>query len=133
MTYLLDTNACIELLNERDTPTAQKLAITNSRLVVVCSVVKAELYHGAFKSNRREANLDLLARFFQRFASLSFDDSAAEHYGRLRALLQKQGNLIGPNDLLIASIALANNVTLVTHNTEEFSRIPDLQMVDWQA
>jgi tRNA(fMet)-specific endonuclease VapC len=133
MTYLLDTNACIELLNERDTPIAQKLSVTNFQEIVVCSVVKAELYHGAYKSNRSEANLNLLARFFQRFASLPFDDSAAEQYGRLRALLQKQGNLIGPNDLLIASIAIANNVTLVTHNTGEFSRIPGLQMKDWQV
>jgi len=126
MAYLLDTNACVELLNERDTLIAQKLARVVPQAVVVCSVVKAELYHGAYKSNRREANLNLLARFFQRFTSLPFDDSAAEEYGRLRALLQKKGNLIGPNDLLIASIALANHVTLVTHNTNEFSRVPDL-------
>jgi len=96
MTYLLDTNACVELLNERDTLIAQKLARVVPQAVVVCSVVKAELYHGAYKSNRREANLNLLARFFQRFTSLPFDDSAAEEYGRLRALLQKKGNLIGP-------------------------------------
>lgn len=95
-------------------------------------MVKAELYYGAYKSNRREANLNLLARFFQRFASLPFDDACAEEYGRLRALLQKQGNIIGPNDLLIASIALANRVTLVTHNKDEFSRVPNLQMEDWQ-
>jgi len=133
MTYLLDMNACVELLNERDSSIARKLAATDSQLVVVCSIVKAELYHGAYKSSKREANLNLLARFFQRFMSLPFDDSAAEHYGRLRALLQRQGNLIGPNNLLIASIALANNVTLVTHNTAEFSRVTGLQIEDWQA
>ena len=75
----------------------------------------------------------LEARFFQRFESLAFDDIAAEHYGRLRSVLQKQGTLIGPNDLLIASIALANNVTLVTRNTAEFGRVPGLQMEDWQT
>ncbi len=133
MTYLLDMNACVELLNERDSSIARKLAATDSQLVVVCSIVKAELYHGAYKSSKREANLNLLARFFQRFMSLPFDDSAAEHYGRLRALLQRQGNLIGPNNLLIASIVLANNVTLVTHNTAEFSRVTGLQIEDWQA
>ncbi len=133
MTYLLDANACIKLLNERDTSIARRLASFVPQEVVVCSVVKAELYHGAYKSNRRDANLNLLARFFQRFDSLPFDDSAAQEYGRLRALLQKQGNLIGPNDLLIASIALANNVTLVTHNTDEFKRVPGLQLEDWQA
>lgn len=88
---------------------------------------------GAYKSNRRESNLNLLARFFQRFTSLHFDDNAAEQYGILRAALEKQGTLIGPNDLLIASIALTNNVTLVTHNTNEFKRVPGLQMEDWQV
>lgn len=133
MTYLLDTNACIELLNERDTPIARKIARVAPQTVVVCSVVKAELYHGAYKSNRREANLNLLARFFQQFTSLPFDDSAAEQYGQLRAVLEKQGRLIGPNDLLIASIALANDITLVTHNTAEFKRVPNLQTEDWQV
>ena len=133
MTYLLDTNACIELLNERDTPIARKLALIAPQAIVLCSVVKAELYHGAYKSNRRESNLKLLARFFQRFTSLHFDDNAAEQYGILRGTLEKQGTLIGPNDLLIASIALANNVTLVTHNTNEFKRVPSLQMEDWQV
>jgi tRNA(fMet)-specific endonuclease VapC len=64
---------------------------------------------------------------------MPFNDSAAEQYGRLRAALEKQGALIGPYDLLIVSIALANNVTLVTHNTHEFRRVPGLQMEDWQA
>ena len=81
MTYLLDTNACIELLNERNSLIARKLARVAPPTIAICSVVKAELYHGAYKSNKREANLDLLARFFQRFISLHFDDNAAEQYG----------------------------------------------------
>ncbi len=121
------------MLNERDSTIARKLARVAPRTVVLCSVVKAELYHGAYKSKKREANLQLLAKFFQQFASLPFDDSAAEQYGKLRAMLQEQGTLIGPNDLLIASIALANNVTLVTHNTDEFNRIPALRIEDWQV
>jgi tRNA(fMet)-specific endonuclease VapC len=133
MSYLLDTNACIELVNERNTLIAQKLAMIDSPMVMVCSVVKAELYHDAYKSNRRDENLSVLMRFFERFESLAFDDAAAEQYGRLRAFLSKQGTLIGPNDLFIAAIALANNVTLVTHNTDEFQRVPGLQMQDWQA
>ena len=133
MTYLLDTNACIELLNEQDSPIARKLARVVPQEILVCSVVKAELYHGAYKSKKREANLNLLARFFRQFASLPFDDFAGEQYGQLRAALEKRGTLIGPNDLLIASIALANNATLDTHNTDEFGRVPGLQMEDWQA
>ena len=132
MTWLLDTNACIELLNEQDSPIARKLARVAPQEIVICSVVKAELYHGAQKSSKREANLNLLAKFFQQFASLPFDDSASEQYGQLRAVLEKQGMLIGPNDLLIASVALANGLTLVTHNVEEFKRLPALRMEDWQ-
>ena len=133
MTYLLDTNACVELLDARDTTIAQKLTLIVPQEIRVCSVVKAELYHGAYKSQRREANLLLLQRFFECFDSLPFDDVAAEQYSRLRAFLAKQGTPIGPNDLLIASIALANKVTLVTHNTREFERIPGLDLADWQS
>jgi tRNA(fMet)-specific endonuclease VapC len=65
------------------------------------------------------------------FASLPFDDRAAEHYGRIRADLTARGDLIGPNDLLIAAIALAHNLILVTHNVREFSRVGGLLWEDW--
>jgi tRNA(fMet)-specific endonuclease VapC len=132
MTYLLDTNFCIELLNRRESQAARKLASVNPLDVRLCSVVKAELYHGAYKSGR-ESNLNLIRSFTVLFESLPFDDHSAEVYGRLRTELEKLGQLIGPNDLLIASIALAHGTTLVTHNTTEFSRIPGLSFEDWQA
>jgi tRNA(fMet)-specific endonuclease VapC len=69
----------------------------------------------------------------QRFLSLPFDDAAAEQYGRIRADLTARGLTIGGNDMLIAAIALANGCTLVTHNTAEFSRVPDLVIEDWQV
>jgi len=123
MTFLLDTNVCIELLNERDSRVAKKLASVNPRDIRLCSVVKAELYHGARKSGS-ERNLHLARAFAASFESLPFDDSAAETYGKLRLDLEKQGKLIGPHDLLIASIALAHDTVLVTHNTDEFKRVP---------
>jgi len=132
MTYLLDSNICIELMNERDSHAARKLASVSPREIRLCAVVKAELYHGAYKSGR-EKNLNLVRAFSTSFESLPFDDLSAETYGRLRTALEKQGKLIGPNDLLIASIALAHGVILVTHNTEEFKRVPDLTLEDWQA
>lgn len=132
MTYLLDTNTCIELMNERDSHMARKLASVSPREIRLCAVVKAELYHGAYKSGR-EKNLNLVRTFSASFESLSFDDLAAETYGRLRTMLEKQGKLIGPHDLLIASIALAHGVTLITHNTDEFKRVPDLTLEDWHA
>jgi len=132
MTYLLDTNFCIELLNQRESQAARKLASVNPLDVRLCSVVKAELYHGAYKSGR-ESNLNLIRSFTALFESLPFDDRSAEVYGRLRTELEKLGKLIGPNDLLIASIALAHGTTLITHNTTEFSRIPGLSFEDWQV
>jgi len=89
--------------------------------------------YGAHKSPCREANLRLLAALFDRFASLPFDDPAAEQYGWIRAELATRGTPIGPNDLMIAAIALANELTLVTHNVGEFSRVTGLQVEDWQT
>lgn len=73
----------------------------------------------------------LLKRFFGQFASLSFNDQATESYGRIRTALAVRGTPIGPNDLIIAAIAVAHNAMLVTHNAREFSRVPGLQVEDW--
>lgn len=130
--YLLDTNFCIEILNKKESIASKKLTQVNPRTIRLCSVVKAELFHGAYKSGR-ESNLNLVRAFCNLFESLPFDDRAAEMYGKIRTELEKQGKLIGPNDLLIASISLAYNTTLITHNLSEFSRIPELKLEDWQV
>src|SRR5262249_35006212 len=72
------------------------------------------------------------AQLRQQFTSIPFDDQAAEEYGKLRARLTSQGELIGPNDLMSAAIALPSGLTLVTHNTAEFRRVPGLNLEDWQ-
>ena len=130
MTYLLDTNVCIKYLNGRSEQIRQNLESNNPRDIVLCSVVKAELFYGAMKSAKPERNLDRLSLFFNRFVSFPFDDKASEVYGQIRANLERLGTPIGPNDLLISAIALANNLTLVTHNTREFSRIEKLKIED---
>jgi tRNA(fMet)-specific endonuclease VapC len=132
MRYLLDTNACIQFLNKRNSEVQRRLAAARRTDIVICQIVKAELYYGAYKSSRRAENLALLARFFSQFESLPFDDAAAEAYGRLRAELARRGTPIGPNDLMIAAIALAYDLTLVTHNTAEFSRVATLRLEDWE-
>ncbi|HEX4953840.1 MAG TPA: type II toxin-antitoxin system VapC family toxin [Thermoanaerobaculia bacterium] len=133
MTYLLDTNACIGILNGTVPALVSCLKEKDTRQVRLCSVVKAELLHGARKSARVAENLTLLARFFTPFASLPFDDRAADHYGQIRADLERSGIPIGPHDLLIAAIARAHDVTLVTHNLREFTRVVGLRVEDWEA
>jgi tRNA(fMet)-specific endonuclease VapC len=98
----------------------------------VCSVVKAELFYGAMRSNNPDRSIAQQQDFLNRFISLPFDDQSAVIYGQIRAQLAVSGTPIGPNDLLIASIALANNLILVTHNTREFSRVEGLRLEDWE-
>lgn len=132
MKYLLDTNAWISFLNADGGKIQQRLQAVDPSTIRLCSIVKAELYFGAERSNRREENLRLLDELFSGIDSLSFDDTAAIQYGKIRSNLASAGTPIGPNDLMIASIALANDLILVTHNTREFSRVASLKLEDWQ-
>ena len=91
-----------------------------------------ELLFGAEKSSKRELVHEKLQVFFSRFKSMPFYDAAAQIYGVIRAALEKEGRSIGPNDMLIAAIALANELTVVTHNTAEFGRVPGLLLEDWE-
>ena len=131
MKSLLDTNICIGILNSRDPVLKQKLTAKPPSDFVLCSVVKAELIYGARKSQKVESNLQLLQDFFGIFESLPFDDEAATHYGVLRTTLEKAGTPIGASDLMIASIALAYDLVLITRNQREFLRVPALRVESW--
>ena len=133
MKYLPDNNIWIHYLNPPASPVKQKILSLSVSDILFCSVVKSELYFGAYNSNRKGANLALLAELFSQFKSLSFDDQAADTYGQIRADLTTKGTLIGPNDLMIASTALAYDVTLVTHNVREFSRVEGLKIENWEV
>ena len=100
--------------------------------ICLCSVVKAELIYGALRSARTAENLRLLNRFFRTFPSIPFDDACAEAYGAIRSELEKVGSPIGPNDLMIASVARTNDLILITHNVKEFSRVIGLNIEDWE-
>jgi len=133
MIYLLDTNACISYLNNPRSPVRYQLERLDPTSVFVCSVVKAELYFGVMNSRRPHQNRDKLETFLQQFGSFPFDDAAALLYVEIRAKLSQVGRVIGPYDLQIAAIALAKGLILVTHNTEEFSRVDGLKLEDWEA
>jgi len=130
--YLLDTNACIRVLNGTSAPLIARLRSHAPSDLRVSSVTRAELLYGARRSARVAENLRLLTGFFAPLVSLPFDDVCAEEYGALRATLAAAGRPIGPNDLLIAATALAHDLTLVTHNLREFSRIAGLKIEDWE-
>jgi tRNA(fMet)-specific endonuclease VapC len=130
--YLLDTNACIVYLNRPISGVRRRLESLSPQDIVVCSVVKAELFYGAVKSKNPQRSLVLQLAFLSHFISLPFDDVAAQVFGEIRGELAILGTPIGPYDLQIAAIAKVHNLILVTHNISEFSRVKGLQIEDWE-
>jgi len=131
--YLLDSNVCIALMRRTSTKVAGHFLKHRLSDVSTASIVAAELMAGACLSQARERNLEVTRDFLASLRQYPFDKACLEHYGELRARLTRAGQLIGPNDLLIAATALAHGAILVTHNTAEFSRVPGLLIEDWEA
>jgi len=132
MKWLLDTNACIRYITGVSSNLARRVNAVGFGDLCTCSIVKAEMYFGSAKSVNPAKSRALQDAFFALLPSLVFNDAAAEIYGNIRSELAKVGRPIGPNDLMIASIALANQLTLVTHNTSEFARVSNLKIEDWE-
>ena len=134
MNYLLDTNTCIGWLRLNQSNIVARIRQEAPTNIALCSVVIAELIYGSERASpaHQANNRQRVAQLRQQFVSLPFDDAAAEECGKARAYLANLGTVIGPNDLMIAATALAYDVTLVTHNTCEFSRVPKLMIDDWQ-
>lgn len=133
MLYLLDTNVCVMYMNGRSQPVRDRVLSTPTNEMAVCSVVKAELFYGAMRSINPTRTLERQQGFLNRFTSLPFDDAAALMFGQIRAQLDRKGTPIGAYDLQIAAIALTHNLTLITHNTAEFSRVDGLPLDDWEG
>lgn len=129
--FLLDTNVWILLLKQPPAALRAQLASHLPTQIVVCSVVKAELWCGAHKYQNAGQRRAVVESLLAPYASLPFDDAAGRHYGDIRHHLEIKGQLIGPNDLQIAAICRAHGLTLVSTNTSEFGRVPDLQVEDW--
>jgi len=132
--YLLDTNVCIALLNEKSpfigTRFLKELAI--GAQLFVPSIVALELWYGVAKSMHKEANAQRVRTFLAgHVAMLSFEEEDAQIAGRIRAAIEAVGKPVGAYDLLIASQALRHEMILVTANTREFARIKNLQWEDW--
>jgi tRNA(fMet)-specific endonuclease VapC len=136
MPYLLDTNACIALINGKPSKVRVRFdeAREDGETVATSSVVVYELWYGVGKSARQGFNKARLELFLAGpIDVVDFDSEDAQAAGMLRATLEQKGRSIGPYDLLIAGQSLRRQWTLVTANQREFSRIADLDWVDWAA
>ena len=129
--YFLDTNICIYYLKGKFPKLKKKLLSYNPEMIAIPAIVKAELLYGAEKSKRRKENLEKIDEFLFPFQIKGFSDSEAKIYASVRTKLEKKGKLIGPNDLLIASIVISNKGILITNNTKEFQRVDGLQIENW--
>jgi tRNA(fMet)-specific endonuclease VapC len=136
VSYLLDTNAVIALLNNEPPIFRKRLrrAVSKGAAIVISSIVLYELCYGVARSTRRRENAERLHVFLSGGIAVSpFTEEDAMTAGELRATLEAAGTPIGPYDLLIAAQALHSGSTLVTANVSEFGRVPDLHWQDWTA
>jgi tRNA(fMet)-specific endonuclease VapC len=131
MRYLLDANAVIALLNDATSRPAQRARREKPGDVAISAIVAHELFYGAFKSRRAAQNVALIDAL--QFAMLEFDGEDARQAGEVRAFLAAKGTPIGPYDVLIAGQAMARDMILITHNRDEFGRVPGLRIEDWQS
>jgi tRNA(fMet)-specific endonuclease VapC len=128
--YLLDTNTCVFALKQRSRVVEQLRKCVPENLGISIITV-AELWFGARKSVRPEGTRREIDAFLKPFEVLPFDHEAADEYARLRFELERIGRPIGERDLLIASIAVARGLIVVTHNVSEFGRLAGLIVEDW--
>lgn len=125
---ILDTDHCVEILRGR---LSVDNRIAQDEPLAITAITVAELSHGAWRSNKPTQNLNALDTLFATLVILPFDEPAARNFGELKAKLERSGQIVADLDLQIASIALTQNVALVTHNQRHFERISDLSLEDW--
>lgn len=131
MKYMLDTNICIYAIKKKPEAVLERLRRELESGISISSITLAELQLGVEKSRFPERNTAALGQLLVALNVLPFDDLAAVEYGRICAYLQRNGTPIGTMDMLIAAHAKAEGLTLVTNNTREFERVPDLLLENW--
>ena len=129
--YLLDTNICIYLMKNTYPVLTERVLSCNPSDLLVSSVTVFELEYSAAKSNWGDKTRQKLAMCLSPFTIIPFTTDDAVTAGRIRGYLDKQGMPIGPYDIQIAAQGLSREVTMITHNTNEFGRVPGLKLDDW--
>ena len=130
MTYLLDTDTCIYWLRNRQS-VRERVREVGWNQISICVITVAELYYGAYNSNRVTENIARAEFLIQNLPVLPLNDTALRRFGELKAELRRTGQPIADFDLLIASVALAAGYILVTNNTRHYERITELQLENW--
>ncbi|MDJ0601497.1 MAG: type II toxin-antitoxin system VapC family toxin [Crocosphaera sp.] len=131
MKFLLDTNICIYIIKQKPLAVWQRFQRLPPQEIGISSITVAELKYGVYKSQYPQKNEAALNQFLSPLQIVTFDAVTADCYGKIRADLERKGQVIGTMDMLIAAHALANDVIIVTNNTQEFSRIPSLKLENW--
>jgi tRNA(fMet)-specific endonuclease VapC len=131
MRYLIDTNICVYIMNRRPAEVIKKFKQISPGDIGISSVTVSELQYGVSKSKYKERNQQRLDEFLLPMTILAFDANAAKFYGDIRYDLEKQGQIIGPLDLLIAAHAMSEGLIIVTNNDKEFRRIKGLTVENW--
>lgn len=128
--YMLDTNICIYAMRDQPDRLRQRFSRFSEQLCI-STIVLGELVYGAEKSAKPAENLKAVEHFRSNLDVLPFAESAAHHYGQIRAELERLGRPIGPHDMMIAGHARSEGLTLVTNNEREFARVVGLRVENW--
>ena len=131
--YMLDSDVCINCMRGKDKDVFNKIISLTPANFKISSIVLAELWFGVEHSNSKEANASILEIFLHDFNIAPFDEACAKAYSKIRKELTSKGMLIGPNDMLIAASAIANDAVLVSNNIREFSRVSGLKVESWSV
>lgn len=129
--YLLDTNICIYMMKNSYPVLTEKVLSHDPSVFCISSITVFELEYGAAKSNWGEKTHQRMQMFLAPFRILDFNSKDAIASGRIRGYLEKGENTIGPYDVQIAGQSFSRGLTLITHNTNEFLRVPNLLVEDW--
>jgi tRNA(fMet)-specific endonuclease VapC len=132
MIYLLDTNVWVQFLRNKSALVVTRIHAHQPSDLRVCTITAAELYFGCLKGAKPAVHRAKVDAVLAPYICLPFDLPAADEFARIRNHLESAGTPIGPYDMQIAAIARVNGLTLVTHNSSEFSRVPGLSLEDWQ-
>ena len=128
--YLLDTNIVIYVLKRRPKEVL-KIFNTNASRMAISSITLSELIYGAEKSSNADKNLEAIEEFISHLEVLPYEAKASQHFGQIKAALERKGEVIGENDIHIAAHAISQGLILVTNNLREFKRVTNLALENW--